>query len=239
VSLVLVGSVRGAPGVTTTSLLVAGGMAGAVLAEADLAGGVLAVRYQLGREPGLTTLAAAGPIQPDGWRDHVQSAGGVTVLVGPDAPESSESMWQRAGGRLGAILTGIDAPVVLDAGRLSDRTPLVAAAALVVVVVRPIAEHLVALSHRLTALRQTPRAGAIGVVLVGDGPYRAGDVAGPLEVEVLGTLPADHGAAELLCGGGRAAALRRSRLARAAVPLTAVIASRLDGLAVPSAGAGV
>jgi hypothetical protein len=239
VSLVLVGSVRGAPGVTTTSLLLAGCLNGAVLAEADLAGGVLAVRYQLGREPGLTTLAAAGPIEPDGWRDHAQSAGGVTVLVGPDAPETSESMWQRAGGHLGAVLTGVDAPIVIDAGRLSDRTPLVGAAALVVVVVRPIAEHLVALAHRLNALRQTTPPGAVAVVLVGEGPYRAVDVSGPLEVEVLGTLPEDHRAAEVLRGGGRSSALRRSRLARAAIPLTAAITGRLDGIGVPPAGARV
>jgi hypothetical protein len=236
VSLVLVGSVRGAPGVTTTSLLLAGCLDGAVLAEADLAGGVLAVRYQLGREPGLTTLAAAGPIEPDGWRDHAQSAGGVTVLVGPDAPESSESMWNRAGSRLGAVLIGIDAPVVVDAGRLSDRTPLVSSAALVVVVVRPIAEHLVGLAHRLSGLRQTALAGEVGVVLVGEGPYRAADVVGPLDIEVLGTLPEDHRAAEVLRGGGRPSALRRSRLARAILPLAATVTGRLDDLAIPSAG---
>ena len=229
-SVVLIGSVRGAPGVTTTSLLLAGRLPGSVLAEADLAGGVLAVRYQLGREPGLTTLAGAGPIEPDGWRDHTQSAGGVTVLVGPDAPESSESMWHNAGGRLSAILTGIDAPVVVDAGRLSDRNPLVGSAALVVVVVRPIAEHLVALAHRLGALRRTARTGPVAVVFVGDGPYRAADVAGPLEVEVLATLPDDPRAAELLRRGGRASSLRRSGLARAAVPLATSIAARLDGL---------
>lgn len=233
-SLVLIGSVRGAPGVTTASLLVAGRLDGSVLAEADLAGGVLAVRYQLGREPGLTTLAAAGPIEPDGWRDHAQSAGGVTVLVGPDAPEASESMWQRAGGRLGAVLSGIDAPVVVDAGRLSGRTPLISAAALVVVLVRPIAEDLVALSHRLGALRQPPGPVRVGVVLVGEGPYRPADVAGPLEVEVLGALPNDPGAAELLRGGGRSSALRRSRLARAVVPLAATVTARLQGLAVPT-----
>jgi hypothetical protein len=234
VSLVLVGSVRGAPGVTTTSLLLAGRLVGAVLAEADLAGGVLAVRYQLGREPGLTTIAAAGSIEPEGWRDHAQSAGGVSVLVGPDAPETSGSMWQRAGSRLGAVLAGIDAPVVVDAGRLSDRTPLVGLARLVVVMVRPIAEDLVALAHRLGALRETTPTVNVGVVLVGEGPYRASDVAGPLEVEVLGTLPDDPGAAELLRGGGRAGTLRRSRLARAVIPLAGTVISRLHGLAAPA-----
>ena len=58
---VALASVRGAPGVTTTSLLLASTFEDAPVVEADLDGGVLAVRYGLGREPGLTTLAAAGP----------------------------------------------------------------------------------------------------------------------------------------------------------------------------------
>ena len=41
-------SVRGAPGVTTTSLLLASVLKGSVLVEADLTGGVVAVRP---REP--------------------------------------------------------------------------------------------------------------------------------------------------------------------------------------------
>ena len=72
-------SARGAPGVTTTSLLLAARMEGAALVEADLAGGVLAVRYGLGREPGLVTLAASNPAQSGGWLDHAQDAGGVAA----------------------------------------------------------------------------------------------------------------------------------------------------------------
>lgn len=78
-------SIRGAPGVTTTSLLLASVLGGAPVVEVDLSGGVIAVRYELGREPGLTTLAAANPRDPGGWRDHAQDAGGIPVLVGPDA----------------------------------------------------------------------------------------------------------------------------------------------------------
>src|SRR3546814_13554520 len=62
-----------------------------LLVEADLSGGVLAVRYGLGREPGLTSLAAANPTEEGGWLDHAQDAGGVPVLVGPDSPEAAEA----------------------------------------------------------------------------------------------------------------------------------------------------
>jgi hypothetical protein len=114
-------SVRGAPGVTTTSLLLASVLEGAVLVEADLKGGVVAVRYQLGREPGLTTLAAANPHDTDGWRDHAQDAGGVPVLVGPDAPDAAESLWRSAGDRLALIVGRVDPWVMVDAGRFHRR----------------------------------------------------------------------------------------------------------------------
>ena len=110
-------SVRGAPGVTTTSLLLASVLEGAVLVEADLTGGVVAVRYQLGREPGLTTLAAANPHDTEGWREHAQDAGGVPVLVGPDAPDAAESLWRSAGDRLALIVGRVDPWVMVDAGR--------------------------------------------------------------------------------------------------------------------------
>ena len=60
-------SVRGAPGVTTTAVLLASTFTDGLVVEADLDGGVLAVRYGLGREPGLTTFAAGGPDVDEGW----------------------------------------------------------------------------------------------------------------------------------------------------------------------------
>jgi hypothetical protein len=228
-TIVAFGSVRGAPGVTTTAHLVAGGLDGAVLVEADLAGGVMAVRYGLGREPGLTSLAAAGIAEHDEWRHHAQDAGGVAVLVGPDSPESAGALWRRAGDRLATVLEASDAHVVADVGRLVGATPLLGTASLLVVLVRPIAEHLVALSHRVDGLRRVVHPGTLGVVLVGEGPYGPDDVADPLGLDVLGALPDDRRAADLLIEGGRSArSLGRSRLARAAMGLTAKTAELLE-----------
>jgi hypothetical protein len=228
-TIVAFGSVRGAPGVTTTAQLLAAGLEGAVMVEADLAGGVMAVRYGLGREPGLTTLAAAGPIEPDEWRDHAQNAGGVAVLVGPDSPDSAGSLWRRAGDRLAAILDASDAYVVADIGRLIGPTPLLGTASLLLVLVRPIAEHLVALSHRVDGLRRAVHPGTVGVVLVGDGGYGPDDVTDPLGLDVFGVLPDDQRAADLLTAGGRfARSFGRSRLARAATGLTGTIAGLLE-----------
>ncbi|MCB1283392.1 MAG: hypothetical protein R2689_05745 [Microthrixaceae bacterium] len=230
-TVITLASVRGAPGVTTISLLIAGCIEGAALVEADLAGGVLAIRYDLGREPGLTTLAASRMGDADEWLSHAQSAGGVPVLVGPDAPDSSEALWRGAGARLATGLCQIDAAaVVVDVGRLGAGTPMLEVSDLLVVLVEPIAEHLVTLGHRLPTLRRAATSARIGVVLVGDGPYRAKDIAASLEVDVLGELPDDSRAASVLIDGGRSpASFARTRLARSAAGLSADLLRVVDG----------
>jgi MinD-like ATPase involved in chromosome partitioning or flagellar assembly len=216
-------SLRGAPGVTTTALLLASTFTDAVVVEADLDGGVLAVRYGLGREPGLTTFAASAGEDGHDWRAHAQDAGGVPVLVGPDASAASASLWRTAGERITHKLVAADGVAVVDAGRLRSLAPVVTASDLLAVLVCPIAEQLVALTHLLPTLHQTIR-GQIAVVLVGDGPYRAADVEGPLDVTVLGELPDDRDAADALRNGTASRTrLARSRLARAVAALGAEV----------------
>jgi len=216
-------SVRGAPGVTTTSLLLASRLEGAALVEADLAGGVVAVRYGLGREPGLTTLAAANPHAPGAWRDHAQDAGGVPVLVGPDAPEASESLWRTAGDRLATIIGRSDGWAIVDAGRVRIVTSLVKGADLLLVIARPTAEQIVGASHALATLRPVAPE-QVAIVLVGDGPYNAVDVESGLGCTVLAHLPDDRSAAEHLVDGR----ISRSRLARS--PLARAVAVLGDGV---------
>lgn len=212
-------SVRGAPGVTTTSLLLASVLEGAVLVEADLNGGVVAVRYQLGREPGLTTLAAANPQDTDGWREHAQDAGGVPVLVGPDAPDAAGALWRSAGDRLALIVGRVDPWVVVDAGRIHRPVPLVRDADLVVVLVHPVGEHLVGLTHALRSLRREG-CSEVAIVVMGDGPYRVNEIEPAFEYPVIAHLPHDPRAAgQLLDGRGGRSNLGRSRLARAVTTL--------------------
>ncbi len=219
-------SARGAPGVTTTSLLLASHL-DAVLVEADLAGGVVAVRYGLSREPGLVTLAAASPAGPAGWRDHAQDAGGIPVLVGPDAADTAESLWRTAGERLVAALDRSDGWAVVDAGRVWRRTRIVDAADVVLVLARPNAEELVAATHAAAVLNAPgikARGGRVGVVLVGDGPYRPGNIDDALGAPVLAHLPADESTAKHLRDGGTSGrALARSRLSRAVAGLVELL----------------
>ena len=221
--IVSLASVRGAPGVTTTALLLASTFTDGVVVEADLDGGVLAVRYGLGREPGLTTFAAAAQ---EGWRAHAQDAGGVPVLVGPDAPGASASLWRTAGERITQKLGAADGIAVVDAGRLRSPVPIVSASDLVAVLVCPIAEQLIGLSHLLPTLRQAIR-GQVTAVLVGDGPYNAAEVERSLAVTVVGELPDDRDAAEALRNGGSRARLTRSRLARSVTALGAQMSGTL------------
>ncbi len=225
---VTLASVRGAPGATTTGLLLASMFDHAAVVEADLDGGVLAVRYNLGREPGLTTFAASGPEDPDGWRAHAQDAGGVPVLVGPDAPAASASLWRTAGERITHKLLAADGVAVVDAGRLRSPVPIVTASDLLAVMVCPVAEQLVALSHHLATLGQAIR-GQVAIVLVGDGPYSATDIERSLDLTVLGELPDDRDTAEALRDGGVSRArIARSRLARAVAALATDVCAALN-----------
>lgn len=223
----VVGSVRGSPGVTTTALLLASCLDGGAMVEADLDGGVLAIRYGLGREPGLTTLAAAQTAEPGAWRQHAQDAGGVPVLVGPDSPERASALWSRAGNQLAAALASSEAAVV-DGGRLRPHaatTAVLAVASVVLVLARPVPEDLVGFSHRLPVLRRsTPE---IGLVLVGRGSYPAADISAELGVDVLGELPEDRRALAMLTAhGGSARGLSRTPLARAARSLADELVAR-------------
>lgn len=212
-------SLRGAPGVTTAAVLVAGCFVRGVLVEADSDGGVLALRHGLHREPGLATLATSRD-RSIGWESHTQRVAGVRVLVGPESPERMTRLWAQGGDRLVAALsTSFDraAPdVVVDAGRMRPDWPptVLTTMGRLVLFVRPVAEDLASLAQRLDRLPVGDQ--PVGVVLAGAGPYRAGEVAGQLGVEVLATTPDDRRAASIVAGGGSARVLARSRLARSA-----------------------
>lgn len=231
-SLLVVGSVRASPGATTTALAVAGCLPGAVVVEGDCDGGVLAVRYGLGRDPGLTTLAAAADPAAEPLLGHAQRLpGGVPALVGPDSPQRAVALWRAAGENLAAALSGGEGWVVADAGRLSPTSPaaqaLVPAAGLVLVVARPAPEELVAVGHRLPELRSANS--RVSLVLVGDGPYSPRSVVEEIGCAVMGVVAVDVRAARLLAEGGSVRALRRSALVRSARTLADAVTELATG----------
>ncbi len=147
-SMIVVGSVRSS-GATTLALALAASLERSVLVEADADGGLLALRYGLGREPGLLSLAASRQVSVDGILDHAQRLpGGLPVVVAPESPERATHLLRSAGARLGGLLAAIDGlDVVVDAGRLGPSSPalcLVPPASVALIVARPRAEELVA-----------------------------------------------------------------------------------------------
>ena len=140
-------------------------------------------------------------------------------------------MWTRAGTRIAPALAEGDATCIVDLGRASGDAPLAQEMTALLVLVRPVAEHLVTLSQALPSLRGNAK--RVGVVLVGDGDYRPDDVGESLAIEVLGALPTDERAAETMCGRGRSSNISRSALYRSVTSLaaaidTSVLASTLE-----------
>lgn len=210
-------SVRGAPGTTTTALAVASWLEDSVLVEADPDGGVLALRYGLGREPGLTTLAASQVLDAQGLRAHAQALpGGTPAVVAPESSTQVTHVWRAAGTRLGPLLASSDSGhVIVDVGRVgasSPALPFVGAADIVVLVCRPVADEVIPAAERALALgREKPR---VGIVLVGDRPYGPPDIEAQLGVTVFGVVADDPKGALALAGGRAGRSLGRSPLMR-------------------------
>jgi len=219
--MIAVASVRSG-GATTLALCLAACTEDAVVVEADPAGGVLALRYGLGREPGLITLASTHGPAPD-LAAHCQLLpGGLATVVAPESPERAAQVLASAGRRLSATLVA-EGPrtVVVDVGRLWASSPaavLAAAAEVALVVARPRAEELVAAAEVVRFLGERA-----GIVLAGDGPYRPSEVADELGCWVFGPLAWDPRAAAALAEGGSPAALARSGLVRSARALARTV----------------
>jgi MinD-like ATPase involved in chromosome partitioning or flagellar assembly len=236
VALVCVGSAHGAPGATTLAVLAAGCWPQpVVLVEADSSGGVLAIRYGLGRSPGLADLAAAvgNHAAPAAlWSAAQVLPGGLRVVVAPESGEIVSGILADVAPALGMWCAGLgDADVVVDCGRFCPASPIVgvvAAADAVIVAVRPTAEDLYPAAHRVRALAALAPRAVVGVVLVGSRPYDRGEVSGQLGVRVLGVVDDDAPAARIISNGGAARALRRSGLARSVAALVDDLTGRLD-----------
>lgn len=158
--IITVGSVRGAPGVTSWSLLLAAAWPGdvdRVVLEADPDGGVMGARYGLGVEPGVVSLLAAArrSVGEVPVSEHGRRCGDVWVVPGPETAEQARGVWGSGADALAATLAADTRLWIVDAGRLHAATPvfgLAAASALVVLVSGGRDEDLVQLPARVAAL---------------------------------------------------------------------------------------
>lgn len=231
-SVVAVCSPGGSPGATTTTLLLAGSVpAGtpAMVAECDPSGGDVAAWAQLPVSPGWATAVAGTDRSLPGLLGHAQLLpSGLRVIASPArASEAAVAVAEAAGG-FGDLLASSEVLAVADCGRVGADPPVWASAAVLALVVlrQSTAAATVALVERtveaLIGLRRVvPR---VGVVLIGSGPYRPGEVERALGVSLFGVLPEDRAGAALVAGGwslsGRA---DRSTLGQAAPELAQAV----------------
>ncbi len=228
-ALICLGSARAAPGVTTLAVLLAGTWPRpAVLVEADPAGGVLAPRYGMALDPGLSGLAAAlhQGRPADVFTQHAQELpGGLPAVVASPLTDRSTAVLDDSAALIASAASdSADLDVFVDCGRLSHRspvTPLVRAADRVLVVCRPRADELYAAAGRVQVFGG-------GLVLVGDRPYGSGEVTGQLGVEVVGVVADDPRPARAMVDGGSARTLARSPLVRTVRAFAQTLAGHLD-----------
>jgi hypothetical protein len=232
-ALVALASAKGAPGVTTLAVALAGVHPGpAVVADVDPAGGDLVWRYttpqgeplEVGR--GLLSLAAVVRHGRADLTPHLQTiAGGLPVLTGVTAAEQVTGLgpvWPQIAHAL-ATLPGAD--VFADCGRVaagSPALPVVLAADAVVLVARVEVDQLAHLRERVRVLADQTGAGTVrppvGVVVVAPEKghrqvvtdvQRLLDAAG-LAGRVLGGVADDARGARLLAGSGGGSAGKTS-----------------------------
>jgi MinD-like ATPase involved in chromosome partitioning or flagellar assembly len=232
---------KGSVGVTTAALTLAAvwpeGRGAPVVVECDPGGGDVAARFGLEVIPGVVSLAAelerSGPAGPgEQVGGHTQELpGGLRVLVAPTSPEEMRLPLERLAEDLPRLALG-EVDLIVDCGRLEasamrQRTAvlrLIQRCGLMVVVVRP---ELAALQHLnvwLPTLRSLDV--AILALLSGRGPYSAEEIGETMDLRVIGALPHDRAAADVV-GGASGSRPDRSALFRAARPAGAAIAAVL------------
>lgn len=227
-SLICFASGKGAPGVTLTALGFAAARANAgrrvVVLEADRSGGTLAVRYQLPRQPGLITLAAAGRhgLSRDELWNHAQELpGGLAAIVAPEREDRTSAILRSDGQRLGRWLAdNADIDVVADCGRI-DSDALISGvpsqADTLYLLARPTAEEIQpSAALAAAALDQGLSANWI---LIGDQPHDPSEIAAVTGVPVAAVLPDDRRAAQAMLDGRAEGRGKRSRLQRAITAL--------------------
>jgi MinD-like ATPase involved in chromosome partitioning or flagellar assembly len=193
-------SLHGSPGTTSLAVAVAHHWSAVtqrepVLVEADIDGGVIAARHQLGLVPGLTELAGTARlgIDADDIVGRAQRFGsGVAVVPAHPSSDRTQAALRAAAGHLAHAFSDlVECDVLIDAGRVrpgSPVLPLLDTASRLVVVVRPDAECLVTTMHRLDLLAQYA---PLDVVAIGTKPYGAGEVAAALGVPTVEVVPHD------------------------------------------------
>lgn len=248
-AIIALSSAKGSPGVSTTALALALVWPRPVLLiECDPAGGDILAGYLAGTDPpgggllGLALLARRQPLDlTDVWDRALPLDSSRTRQVLPAPADTGQ--WapiSDATNQLAEFLVTLTAAssgpdVLLDAGRVGHAgdSRWRGCADLQLVLLRPSLRGASAARSHLAGQTGVENAAArVGLVVVGDGPYRAGEIGGALGVAVFGVIGHDPVAAAVL-GGERAAGrgFDRSPLLRSARSLCDGLLPRLTATA--------
>jgi hypothetical protein len=235
-------SAKGAPGVSTSALLLAALWPQALLVEVDPWGGDLRCRLTdatggpLRPEVGVVSLLSAhnltGVVTDRSLTGHAQQLpGGLSVLVGPGSPAQAEALrglWPQ----LAVAVQASADPVVLDAGRIDGHgetyLQLLRATSRVLLVARA---DLASLVHARDLLDRLAGQGVPAeVLLIGTGADRD-DVTRAVDSRPVHLLPDDPAAARALTAGQWSRRLDRSPLVVAGRRLVTTLMQQLPGTA--------
>lgn len=196
---VVFASVAGAPGVSTLTVGIAASWPDAqrnrIVVEADPDGGRLGADLGVGTEPGLMALTVAARSRPLAADDIVSNGAarvGTWWLVPapPSAEHAHAALAQGAPSLARTVVAEQEWLWLVDAGRLSTRSPampLAAAADLVVVVTDGSLAALQLLPTRVDAL--VGASCPVGVVLAGDSDWPEAEIGDFCGCDVLGRVP--------------------------------------------------
>lgn len=243
-TMVALASAKASPGVTTTALALGAvwptGDRQVVVAECDPAGGDLAGWYDLPTSPGLVSLAPAvrRATRATLALSHTQTLpGGLRALVAPVAAEQASGALRLLPPRLlGELDDDAHTLWLADCGRITPDSPALSVAAhasVLLLVTRPVTAELGHTAALVAGIR--PHCHALGLVLVGTGPYQPREVGTALGIPVLGVVPTDPRGAAALTGTAAARPPRLARLGllRAARQLAARLGHDLPPVAEP------
>ncbi|WP_138757702.1 hypothetical protein [Modestobacter altitudinis] len=238
---------KAAPGVTTSTWALALAWTRPLLvadcdpAGGDMAPGLLAGRVTVDRGLLSWSTAARRDLSVDAastlLSDHavrVPEQADLSLIPGfangVQGASFATEAWERLARSLAATAATTERDVLVDTGRLgSDRGgwPVLRAADRVLLVVRPSVRSVHATQDAAQRLRQQlGDLSTVSALVVGRGPYSASEVAGALQLPLVGVLPDDPTTASFLSDGGSVSArtLRRSSLLRATASLAAQLA---------------
>jgi hypothetical protein len=214
-------SAGGAPGATTTALALSLAWPEQVLmAECDPDGGSVLTGLFAGHfsaDRGLLKLALRISEDPGAAEAALQQqllsldeAGARPVLPGPADPFQAAAITPVAWEQIAALLAGHAEDVIADVGQVRAAGypfPILAAAGLITIVMRPTLRQVHAARSRLAAIRQslgdhTP----VALCVIGQGPHSVTEISAALggSLAVTVQLPFDSRAASRLSDGATA-----------------------------------